>query len=697
MSSLETSGDTAMALVQLNLDALQATISALKVAIRDMPDAAAGLRRRLDYVGLSAPGLAAWTPGGSAEAELRDILADLQHRFDVGVRLLDLCSTGMDAMSAPGPHVVWLDESLLDDQDAQTVADLIGQYVAGSLDGPRELPQELLDLLAADGDDPEFCQHLAALVDPAQAASVVLLLDAQRYPDGPASGPGVGTAVFEARFDELVTRLGAALGAGTQQLAVSAQQQVCDMWAQALAGAPSTGAALSLIISRGVWPDVFLTGMADTISGLEAGAFSVGDAPVDFWHGQNAFGIADPGTRLPDGTPLRIQDPMYGVWLAARANPGWMAGRYLGGGTVSLLYDQDEDHLGLQGRVPAGVWDLFDTRGMDTASLVALAQAAGSADLSASLTGDDGSLFQDVQVCLGHLRLEQREYDAEGPWQKYHHQILGAIATIAGIGAIVASGGTATPLVAAGLAAVSTVAVGVDLFYNITEDDVAGAVLDGVCLVPVAVGMIGAAARYVRLMRLTREQVEALKAGEEVVVYGARLRLAGTEIVDVQTLGAKYYQSLRLTLPTLGGTDQAGGKFTLLHRNLKGLAYQSRVVDSPIIGQNGILEYRQPYTPVGPKKKPYVDFDGHGWKNGHQIFVETKDGYRYSLVDSGSSALKKAQLERFAKQARAQDLAAHEADPGAIVVWACSDPDVVPVIQAFFNDQGIAVAVLYVP
>ena len=505
-----------MAMVQLNLDALQATISALKVAIRDMPDAAAGLRRRLDYVGLSAPGLSEWLPGGSVEAELRDILADLQHRFDMGVRLLDLCSTGMDGMSLPGPHMVWLDETLLDDQDAQTVADLIAKYGQGD-DPLTEVPQDLLDLLAADSDDVEFGQHLATLLDPLDAAALLASLDSIRHPYGPGVGNGVSTPGFEARLDQLVTHLGQALGAGLQTLPPDQQQQVSDRWAAAFTSAPIAAPDLSLIISRGAWPAVFLSDVSDAIAGAEddwasglSHLASSGDPPETFWMHSGATPITDPGQRLANGDFIQILDPMYGVWMAARANPGWMVDRY-GGGTVSLSYDQDDDHLGLPGEAPEAVWGLFDKRGLDTASLMAFAQAAASADMSASLVGDAGTLLPGVQVALGHLALQQREYEAQGPWAKYHHQILGALATVAGIGAIAASAGTATPGVALGLSALSVVAVGVDMVYNISEDNVAGAILDGVCLLPVAVGAIGTAVRAVKLIPFTRAQLAMLR------------------------------------------------------------------------------------------------------------------------------------------------------------------------------------------
>ena len=92
-----------------------------------------------------------------------------------------------------------------------------------------------------------------------------------------------------------------------------------------------------------------------------------------------------------------------------------------------------------------------------------------------------------------------------------------------------------------------------------------------------------------------------------------------------------------------------------------------------------------------------MDFDGHGWIDRRRVFVDSEDGYRFPLVDCPVQAIREKRLDAFGEEATAQAAAAHRADPNAIVIWACSNPDVVPVIQAFFDDRGIAVTVLYVP
>lgn len=693
-----------MALVQINIPALQAAVDALAAAIRDMPDAAAGVKRRLDYVWLIGPGLPTWTPGGSAEAELRDILADLRRRLQMAQDLQRSQTHGLGG--GPVPTTVWLDEDALDDQDARRVVDLVQQY-GQTYDPVTDVPQDLLDLLDADGDDPEFQKHLATLLDPLDLAGLLSTLNAQdRRPEGPAIGPGTGTSAFEARFDQLITGLGQALGAGVQQLPSKSQEQVSQKWADAFKNAPAAAPVLSLVVSRGAWPDVFLTDVADSItdaenrwaSGLLYKVFENGDPPESFWDHSGAVAITDPGQTLADGTPIDVLDPMYGVWMAARANPGWMAKRYLGGPTTSVDYDQG-GRQNLRGQVPAALWDLFDTRGTDTAGLAAFAQAASVSDLSASLAGDTQSIMSDVQVVQGAFALKQREYDAESDWQKYHHQILAAIATVAGVGAIFASGTLATPFVAAGLTTISAVAIGADLVYDIAEGDIVGAIVDGVCLLPVvfgAVGLVGESVRYVKLMQFTRAQVEALKAGQVVTVLGSRMMLVDGVVTNIDQLPAQAFQSLRLSQPALGAADGGTGEFAQVTRSPAGLAYQSRVVNSPVTGSNTILEYRQPYD-APPGKQPYVDFDGHGWADGHQIFVDAKDGYQFPLVNSPAESLQTSQLERFADEAAAQLAAARQADPDSIVIWACSNSDVAPIIANYFDLRDIDVVVLYVP
>ena len=108
------------------------------------------------------------------------------------------------------------------------------------------------------------------------------------------------------------------------------------------------------------------------------------------------------------------------------------------------------------------------------------------------------------------------------------------------------------------------------------------------------------------------------------------------------------------------------------------------------------MECRQPYDPPPRTRDAFVDFDGHGRIDGHQVFVDSKDGYRFPLVDYPVQAIQEKQLDAFLEEATTQVAAAHQADPKAIVVWACSDPDVVPVIREYFEKMGVEVVVLYV-
>jgi len=131
---------------------------------------------------------------------------------------------------------------------------------------------------------------------------------------------------------------------------------------------------------------------------------------------------------------------------------------------------------------------------------------AASSDVSASLAGGVGSLLQSLQVATGHLALEQRQYDAESDWQKDHHLILSAIATVAGIAAMIASAGTAAPAVVAGLTAVSVAATGVGMGYDIAEHNTAGAIEDGAFIVlPVIVNGV------VTFMRFAASDLPAIE------------------------------------------------------------------------------------------------------------------------------------------------------------------------------------------
>ncbi|MDR1266621.1 MAG: CdiA family toxin C-terminal domain-containing protein, partial [Propionibacteriaceae bacterium] len=81
---------------------------------------------------------------------------------------------------------------------------------------------------------------------------------------------------------------------------------------------------------------------------------------------------------------------------------------------------------------------------------------------------------------------------------------------------------------ATGLAAVSTAAIGADLALNLHEGDYRAAVIDGLFLIPVAIGGV------VKLVQITRLQLQALRAGHMITRFGTTFTLQEGRLIAVR-------------------------------------------------------------------------------------------------------------------------------------------------------------------
>ena len=293
---------------------------------------------------------------------------------------------------------------------------------------------------------------------------------------------------------------------------------------------------LSILIGRGTWPDVFLTGISNQITQTE------GAAGTSYW-GSDAYPVYDPGFDMPDGSgPAVVNDPMYGVFMAAAINnPAWIIHTYTGHDTTDVIWDNPgyngssfDPNKPAHAQVDQSLYDLFKTRGLDAASCAAFLLACGAADATTmSGTPPDGwtpSSTQAIELSLS-LKRDGRLYDNKSWWDKYGHQVLGMAAMYFGFVSFV------TPIGWAALVfgVASMAAMAGDAVLSFTEGDwVAGLTTLGLLIiVPLVVGKV---IRWVSLpvgaaQGLTEAQLARVFAGEIVEdSFGNRFVLLGNKV-----------------------------------------------------------------------------------------------------------------------------------------------------------------------
>ena len=492
-----------MGRVSIDLDQMQGVVDGLNSVIREVPGAAASVVSALDQVWLDYPGLSRWTAGGQAIWRLTQLVQECQRRLDMARQI---------AAATPGStlRVISFDDAPFVNQDARRAQALIesGQAAAG------QIPEELLDLLAEYGDDPEFAAALAGLLPADRVAAFLGGLNGARDRvqfDVVAGGaPASALDEFDQRYNRLLDGLAgtlslAARGMGADRLRVFTRQYQDVFAAGARDGRPDP-LVLSLLIGRGAWPDGFLNGVAASI--LDSGGQAGG------WGGLAGVQVVDP-RRDPDldGRPV-VTDPMVGVFQsAATFSPWWMASFFSGNGSAGVdlpgyRYDDGVVADPLTVQVDWRVEQVMLDYGMDQDSAYWFGQAAAAtAAWGLACNGAAPGFAADVAAVAAYWQRQQVIEDHKSWWDKHKHDVMMGLGVVIAIAAM-AAGPLAAPWAAGALLAADLGVAVVDAGMYFRDGDWRdGLVTLGFLLLPVAAGGV------VRWVRLSRAEVEAVRAG----------------------------------------------------------------------------------------------------------------------------------------------------------------------------------------
>jgi len=519
-----------MAVVSIDLQLMQDVINMLDDVLAQMPRCVARINSNLDNVMLSYPDLNKWRDGGGSWWEIKDLRDTLAKHLQMAQDLANskpsigvtVIPAGFDIGTNSEDYVVSFDDTIEGTDAAQAAAD-ITQMVKGKYDLSNGIPEDLLALLTEGSHDPDFAAQFAQLVSPDTLADLArqcnIIWGNLQTSDGDAS-------TFEMHYSQLLTGLGQtmSLGYSTMPSDSPSRQQMLSQWQDVFStyakGDPALAPQfLSMIIARGQWPDDFLTGITSAIQSAE------GPMGASYWatfdmstNPATPMPVFDPGVTGPDGQPVAVADPMFGIWSAAAYNPQWFLNMYQSGGLADIQYDSPHgDQHDLSTQVDTVLHDMLTKRGVDEASFTALLQTASVADTWRYLHGG-GTSNAAAQVIdiAGEMARNQRLYDEEPWWDKYGHLVLEGIESVTAIAAMATGVGTPFGVV---LLTTAVTAGAVDIAWYGADGNIGAAVFNTVMLVLVVVDGIA------RLVPISMADAQILKDGGQVAVGDSVLAL----------------------------------------------------------------------------------------------------------------------------------------------------------------------------
>lgn len=574
------SGVGVMAVTSINIEQMSEFVRALRDALGDGPAAVSRIQMSLDEVELSCVGLSRWGYNGAMTWQLAGILGDASRRLDFAIETL---MTEKPWVGSWAGQTVWYDDQALTDADAARVTAVVKQWAdqANGVD-PGDLPQEIVDVMARNQWEPVFASALAARLGPSQVATLVGLVNGERNYLSQACPDEVPH--FDDRSARLLDLVGDTLGRAASGMDAERLDFFTGRWADFITAQPqgSPGAQLlSLVVGRGVWPDEFLTGIADAIHSSEdawmdgAGGWDQSGVRAVDWWGPGVTGpVTDPAVNL-EGTHDVISDPMAGVWRAAIHNPGWMLTRYGGGGVAEVMVDTGATRDQTI-NVSQSVYDMFTVRGLDACSAQWFVQAlvgVGRTD------PDAGTRFvMDVTGMSGYYTREQRVWEETPQWDKLKHIVLPCLAVVT---AFIPYAG---PWISTGLMLTDAG------YYYYEGDPTAGTVSVLCALVPI--GVAGAVTRW-STITFTTSEMKALNAGRAVTIDDTEFRIIDGQITMTPIEQTTVIDS-KIWYPS--GPDLANHLKTVEGFNRDG-----------IDGGHNLQSFEQAYRDHGVDPEKYID------------------------------------------------------------------------------------------
>jgi len=409
-------------MVSVDVEGLRQAIFDLTTARTNNIGSSSELQTKVSSAGAFSTKLNYWVLGPSY-GWMGDTITYLQRRLEYAELLQVVTMNGLSVVSFDDGMLASIDSANMSadvqaavdavrNGDAEGLAEIIRRYTITSDDCPYPFY------------DPIFSRAFAIAVNAQDVAGMLVGLD---------QDPDLDMAWYGGFLDGLA----GVLSTGAQQMTWTELDRFITDWTSVQNGSIQTIPpdqilgpvappppmwtaydpniqALSLLVARGDWPNQFLTRVTNAYHSQE------GDLGVDYWLGQGVSvrdpALIDPGT----GDPIRVCDPMYGVWQAAVNNPDWFTTTYAtGSAMIEYITGGRNDPLDMYDtgmtEVYAGLNDVFH-RGFDQASYTALMSALATVDFQSIVAGQEPVMLAQAQFIARAMLLEEYRIPTLPPW-----------------------------------------------------------------------------------------------------------------------------------------------------------------------------------------------------------------------------------------------------------------------------------------
>ncbi|WP_122260694.1 hypothetical protein [Ornithinimicrobium cerasi] len=403
-----------MALVSIDIGAMDALVSDLSSARRTCPQDASTIRSRLDHVLLGEGPVARLSWSSPIWTWMDDRVRDLNRRLALA-RIIAASTPGF-----PATGIVQIDEDYVSDlspAQVEALADEVQQLMTpgDEYDFTQEIDPRLLDILREHAHDPYLARAIAQQVPPAELSAFL-----QRVNSGRMVEPGEDAVIaFDRRYDELLNGLGMAYGLASQGTGDLEVPGMAQAWSDTIQDAPSwsgTAHRLTLVISRGTFSTDLLLSVHDTLTAME------GDDGASFWGVAGMDLVIDPDLARTPGANI-LSDPMGALFQGLGNNPEALRRLFTTGPTVAVETDDGPAH------VDAYLWSVLRERGMDEYAVGQLARGLQGGLTLPPVEGHPAwqpGLAEDLGAIGAALDREARIAEENSPpwWSSLGHSIL---------------------------------------------------------------------------------------------------------------------------------------------------------------------------------------------------------------------------------------------------------------------------------
>lgn len=415
-----------MALVSIDLEAMESLIADLTAAKDTLPSAASTISAQLDNVFVTTLSVEQVRPAAAVWTWVEDRLRDLHRRLALA-RLVAGSSPGVPAVG-----VVEIDEDYVSDLSDAELSALVGEVqeamALGDGEYSTDIDPRLVEILQEHAHDPYFAKLLAERVSPKQLDYYLLAVNQFRNPANLSDEEAVQE--FDTRYDSVLNGLGMAVGLASQGTGDLRVDGLTERWTTYLDQAAEypNGAVqrLTLVMSRGTFSTEMLIGAHDVLKEHEgdegAGAWGVG------------FGLAvhDPDLSKSPETQL-VQDPMGPLFQAMGGNPEALRRLFAEGETTTVATDDGEVE------VNAYLWHVLRQRGTDEVGIQQLVLGLQTGVASAPVEGEPAwqpEVVADLDAIVGAIEREVRiAEENKPPWYSAAgHFLLDLIGMVPGLG-----------------------------------------------------------------------------------------------------------------------------------------------------------------------------------------------------------------------------------------------------------------------